>query len=308
MVGLVLMFVGGVGCAQGAVVHNYERTVSEQVSGGIPAVAPGGETVGLPGFFGALNGMAVAGHELVIGEGLQTAAGEKSRLDRFDGVSGGFERQLAAFGNAPGALGLIGGVGVGAGGVVFAGGGEVGGAAGVVGVFGVSGERLSVWSGVHVMGGSFGQGGVDVSVDDNSNVVADWAAGDVFVVNRGERAVDVLKPGGGGVEPEGEAGHLAGTCPVAGETVVGVTCSGGGPVVVFGAPRAVAVDEATGEVLVADGSVLDLFLPGPVEGTFDFRGAGDRHLTRPVRTSPGKCGGGRFRGCVCGRRSRQCGR
>ncbi len=279
----------GVATAQATVIHTYEPVASEAISKGVPKgcvvspAPPEAEPPCISGFFGNLNGMALtSSHRLVIGEGLETASGQVSRLDGFDGSSGAFESQLAHYGKEVGGLGLS-SVAVAGSGVIFAGAGETpssGPAASVVGLFGPLGEPLKRWTGAGTPAHVF-RSVSDVAVNNDTNEVLDSAAGDVYVPGFGEEhgvaqepVVDVFAAPAAPEYKEVFLAQLTGTCANVGEVATGGAgaCSGKG-VVAFTRPRRVAVDPANGVLLVADAKAVDIFKPVPgFPGTYDFEG------------------------------------
>ncbi len=122
----------------------------------------------------------------------------------------------------------------------------------VVRVFGAAGALLASWKGEDTPAGSFGADTNYVAVDNSTNPTADPAAGDVYVAaagyqkNGAENVVDVLKPESGGKE----------------RYLTQLTGTPGGP---FRKPASVAVDAATGDLLVAEGeegvNVVNVFRP-----------------------------------------------
>ncbi len=119
----------------------------------------------------------------------------------------------------------------------------------VVDAFSSAGALLGEWTGADTPSGSF-KGAFTIAVD-NSTSLSDPAAGDVYLADSGHSVVDVFKP-----EPGGKEKYLT---QLTGE---------GTPAGAFGEPTQVAVDEANGDVLVADeGShVVDVFAPKPLGG------------------------------------------
>src|SRR4029077_1270278 len=249
----------GVSPAPGAVIHPFSSQITEVPAKGPP---PAEELVPLPGRLSGATALSVDSGQLFVAERIE---GEPSisRLDRFDASSGAFVSQIAHTEDKAGEL-IIGGAGLAAGhltgkAVVYAGGIEnVAGSPGVVALFGEASGPLASWTGKSTERGAFGERGVrDVAVD-NSSSIADWAAGDVYVLNVNsvsEPSIDVFRPEAGDAEPPKLVAQLTGTEP-------------GVP---FTEPSAVAIDEANGDVLVADGPVVDVFRPAAgMEGVYEF--------------------------------------
>jgi DNA-binding beta-propeller fold protein YncE len=94
-------------------------------------------------------------------------------------------------------------------------------------------EQISQWTGAGTPDGAFGEV-ADVAVD-NSSSGSDPHAGDVYVVDAGDSAVDVFEPKPAGPEEAQEGGYV--------EMLAGGALE---------APNGAAVDTATGQVLVAD--------------------------------------------------------
>ncbi len=253
------------------VIHEFIPGSSAAISAGVPAGQP------VHGLLSGVEAIALGSGHLFVAEGIGGSSPPLSRVDRFSASSGVFEAQLAHSEGKPGELET--GKGVAVAGVshdVFAGAQEnAAGSPGVVGVFSETGALLSAWTGKDTPHGSFGPGGVrDVAVD---NDVVDPAAGDLYVASYYEEGgvhepvVDVFKPEAGGGEPVSPANvkQLTGTCGHIGEVAAGAgVCA----VIPFTKPKAVAVDEADGVLLVADGTVVDVFAPGSVFGEYLFEG------------------------------------
>ncbi len=252
------------GSAQAALTHAFLPVPSEAINRGVPAgaKAAGGEEA-LSGPFGggrsALYGMTVAPGEAP-GEPGHLWIAEGGRVDEFNASSGAWELQLEHAGNiAGGNDALEYGVAVG---------GATGErevyvvAEGGVAVFGPAGKLQDKWTGSDTPEGSFvsGNGYVSAVAVDASTSMTDWAKGDVFVVKEKMDVVDVFKPKAGGGEEY--VTQLKGRCPVPGLTVGGPSCEGA-EVVPFAASygHGVAVDSATGDLLVSDGSGVDFFEP-----------------------------------------------
>jgi DNA-binding beta-propeller fold protein YncE len=217
--------------ARAAVTHTFLSQITE-----VPAGTP------IPGSLGNADDMAVDSGRLYVAEGLEDQSG-RQRIDVFDSSNGAFVLQFpqqAALGNL-GAFGLA--VGHEAG-QVYVGAQSEGQAA--VAVFDTAGSLLGTWTGF----GGAGVGVVGVAAD-NSSSLADWAAGDVYVADRADGTVRVLKPLAGGAGEE-EVARLSG--PQAGV-----------PFVFSEANEAIAVDPRNGDLYVADGPqgerVVEIFEP-----------------------------------------------
>ena len=246
------LFVGSV-AAQAAVVHEYLSQITE-----VPAEGPHKEAVAVHGPLRHVDAMAVnSGHLWT----MEREAGP-ARVDEFDAASGGFEFQLGwptslvepsgvAVGHATGEAELY---------VPFE--DEVAPHVRepVVAVFGPSGNIQARWTGADAPVAFHYE--VDSVAVDNSQSLSDWAAGDVYVATRsnnqgGESVVDVFMPEGGGKEKY--VGRLPGPEP--------------GGLFPNDFERYLAVDEANGDVLVAEGegtpeAVIDVFEPSPVVGQY----------------------------------------
>jgi hypothetical protein len=132
----------------------------------------------------------------------------------------------------------------GAGSELYYGGGEgseQGASRGTVYVLGSSGQLLGEWYGEDTPSGSFENTSVAL---DSSTSLSDPAAGDVYVADLSHGVVDVFRPEAGGKE----------------KYLTQLTGEGTPPGEPF-APKKVAVDEANGNVLVVNQSVVDVFAP-----------------------------------------------
>jgi hypothetical protein len=248
-----------------AVTHEYLPEVSARLNEGVPAVGPHGEAVPAPGPFGYSNGfldsMTVDSGQLYVAEGQ-----DESRIDTFDASSGAFLSQLPQF-SPPVYVhqGIVVGHSTGEAQVYVAGDEPFEGQQkGVVAVLNPAGSVLGIWKGPEPSNPPSGlfdcfecEAQTSLAVDANPSSLNDWAAGDVYVADIEHRVVDVFKPLAGGGEEY--LARLEG--PEAG--------------VKFIAPRAVAVEPATGEVLVVDreaggGTSVDVFRPAALAGQYEF--------------------------------------
>ncbi len=252
LVGLLTL---GVVQASGLVTRPYLSRITE-----VPAVGPHGETVGFPGPLQQVRAVAIDSAHHLFEAGLG-AGGEQ--LDEFDGSSGAFIAQLSDRGESNG----VGGLAVdNSNGYLYA------GRSREVAVLDATGGLLQTWTGTPSEPfGNYSIQGVAVD-NDPTTLGGDWAAGDVFVATSvqvegkpnewANKAVDVFKPKPGGGE----------------EYVTQIT--GVSPSEPFGKStslRAVAVDEADGEVLVADGKLVDVFRPST---------PGEYELVRQIAGTP----------------------
>ncbi len=216
--------------AGAAILHKPLFQISEvPVGAGAPIAGPLVE----------VNAMTVDSGKLYLAEGLPSGVGSAPRrTDIFDGASGAFIEQLPQ-------SELDQGVGIGhAFGTTqayVAGGNTVD-----VFVFeGAQWKQLGAWNGEGTPSTRLGVGGLAV---DGSSRVGDWAAGDVYVADPRDGAVDVFEPevGVDGKYVEKYVAQLTG----------------------FTDPVSVAVDDSTGDVLVVDrtssGQVVDVFEPEPL--------------------------------------------
>jgi hypothetical protein len=139
----------------------------------------------------------------------------------------------------------------------------------VVYAFSAAGVLLETWRGADTPNGSFGGGFVHVAMD-NSTSLSDPMAGEVYVSDSSQhKVVDVLKPEAGGKEK-----YLT--------QLTGVGAPSG-----FSSPFELAVNEANGELLVANRSeqMVDVFMP--VMGGYEYV----RQLTGPPGGPFGEIGG-----------------
>jgi hypothetical protein len=233
------------GTASAMVAHNYVRQITE-----VPATGPHGEKVTAPSKFYFFTGSAVVSGGLLVSD----ERSRVSRLDRFSVSTGAFESQIADSDEGPGELAIGNGVAegdVGSEPAVYLGSGDV------LGVYHPSGGLLTEWTGADTPAGAFGK--VEGVATDESGL--DWASGDVYVAsgrrNTNDQAeqnavfVYAHQPGLGESSPVAE---LLGTC-----SSPGMSCPGGE--VPFTGVQGVAVDQANGDVLVADEHAVDVFEP-----------------------------------------------
>jgi hypothetical protein len=254
--------------AQAAIIHAFLPVPSEEITKGVPAgakAAGGEEAVTGPVGGGPYYSMTVAPGE-ALGEPGHLWVSGPGRVDEFNGSSGKWESQLEhAYGGGNYGLDEIYSVAVGR----STGEREVYvSTADAVAVFGPAGKLQESWTGADTPGGSFGGSTTDetygpsLAVDFSTNAF-DEREGDVYVSTT-SGILDVFEPEAGGKEKY--VTQLPGTCPAEG-TVVGVGTCEGAKIVPFpkGANDAVvnrvAVDQANGDVLVADGSAVDIFKP-----------------------------------------------
>ncbi len=217
--------------------HEYLSQITEMPAKGPP---PAEEPVPLPGPFSEFLGMTIdSGHLWVT----DNESGN-TRVDKFDAATGGFISQFAhaenghfpeavALGHAKGEPGPQ----------VYLAERATGGY--VVGVENESGTRQASWTGAGTPAKSISYT-TDVAVD-NSVSFSDWAAGDVYVPDKNNNVVDVLRR-----EPNGEE-HYVTQLPEP-EPEPGVH-------VPFNEPRNVAVDESNGDVFVTNSGAVDEFEP-----------------------------------------------
>lgn len=230
---------------QAEIIHHYESQIAE---------VPAGSGAALAGKLGEPQGLAVSGASLFDAE---RAESNGKGINRFSLASDAWEAQ---FPSPSGVFSLDHGLAVTGSGVVYVAGDEHGvpTSEGVVVSYSTAGALLSVWHGEATPAKEFGCFGCGVAETvvgvDNSSVVGDWAAGDLYVASPAQNLVDVFKPAAGGKEPATIVAQLTGV--------------EGAP---FAAVRDVAVDGSTGHVLVVDGNALDVFEPvSGAEGTYKF--------------------------------------
>jgi WD40-like Beta Propeller Repeat len=240
------------GLADAAVTHDFLPEPSKKISEGVPE----GAGVLVTGPLSGVNSLTVDEGHLWIAERFegQGGPGKESRVDAFDAATGSF---LLPQLNETSSLGALAeGIAVGHSNLetdVYVGTRDRATFNGVVAVFTPAGSLQATWTGADTPSKSFDEFGVsDVAV--NNRAFGDWPAGDVYVVNSHEGVVDVFKPEAGGQEPPELAAELTGTGP-------------GAP---FISPTRVAVDRASGEVLVVDQTVVDIFKPAALPGQYEF--------------------------------------
>ena len=236
--------------AQATITHEYLSRFSE-----VPAEGPSHEAVALPGPVTGLESMTVDSGHVWVAEGREGSGGY--RVDEFSAATGGFLAQpLHAAGGSPEYLGVA--VGHLAGEPepqLYVAEYDSGGPGPAVGVYSTAGVRKGTWTGAETLAGPFGVI-FTVAVDDSTSLT-DWAAGNAYVPVGSQKVVDVFKPVAGGAEKY--VTQLTGTCATP------ASCTEN----TFNAPRQVVVDSANGDVLVGDGSVVDVFEP-TVLGEYAF--------------------------------------
>jgi hypothetical protein len=225
--------------AQATITHSYLSRITEvPASSGAP----------LTGGFRELSAMTVDAGELYVADG----QGPESRLDTFNDVSGTF---ISQFPHVSSLSYLYQGVAVGHAtgeGEVYIGGDESeNGPEGSVAVFGAAGKLQNVWKGADTPAGAFGcfncNAHGSIAVDSSGNPLT---KGDVYVLVPEQGVVDVFEPKAGGGEKY--LTQLTGPEPEAHpELHFGVPYNGNG----------IAVDQSSGDVLVVDGSAVDVFEP-----------------------------------------------
>jgi hypothetical protein len=225
--------------AQAAVTHDYLFQFNE---------VPSGSGAALPGPVTSVESMTVDAGHLWIAEDVEGT--QSSRVDEFNAATGGFIAQPlhsatdqflgVAVGHVPGEPEAD----------LYA--AEFQGGVASVGVYGEAGAARATWTGAQTPAQSFGV--VFGLAADNSGSLSDSAAGDVYVPVAEQKVVDVFKPEAGGAEKY--VTQLTGTCATPSACTEET----------FGSPREVAVDNANGDVLIGDGSVVDVFEPTVLGG------------------------------------------
>jgi hypothetical protein len=208
--------------------------------------------------------MTVDSGELYVAEQRSEAGGVKSsRIDTFSDSSGAFALQFPQFAS-PEFLHQGVTVGHSTGEAQVYVGGDVypegkNNPKGAAAVLSTAGSLKTVWTGADTPNKGFGcfecEASASIAVDANSSSLSDWAAGDVYVVDIVHRVVDVFKPLAGGGEEY--VAQLTGPEP---------------PGVLFSHPVHVAVNPLNGEVMVTDGSAVDIFKPAVLAGQYEFAG------------------------------------
>ena len=294
--------------AEAAVVHAYLPEVSTAISEAADSCGS------VTGPLGAVNASVVDQGDLWLAERRDNAGADEERVDELDAATGACVSQL---GPAPSLERLFQGVAVGhrtGEREVYVGAAEkLGGETGArVAVFGPTGALQAVWTGRDTPNGSaehpdgFAESGgtdkanvTDVAVDESESL-DDWAIGDVFVSTASKETgvVDVFEPEAGGAEPPKVVKQLIGTCSL--ETVCTVTEEEEHR---FSGPHSVAVDPGNGDLLVADGHVVDVFEPVPMSAFHEYKflrqiteTSEGRPVERPIKTLAS--GGGEGNGDV----------
>jgi hypothetical protein len=257
--------------AHAEVLHKYESQITEVPAG---AKTVGGEAA-VTGPLRQVNAIAIDSGDLWVAEELDGQSDPvNSRLDEFDASTHAFLEQFnqdadigadgIAVGHATGEARLYNGTGGG----------------GVAVLDPVTGDRIATWTGAETPAQSFGYSGAkDVAVDNALGL----DEGDVYVAdsaqNEGcrdippaetcvpppppqdEQVVDVFAPQAGGGERY--LTQLTGACPTEDMTVGGSGCEEGNGLIPFPISEhmEVAVDQASGDVLVAPGGPVDVFEP-----------------------------------------------
>jgi hypothetical protein len=239
----------GVPMAPAAITHKYLTRIAE-----IPAEGPKGEPVPAPGPLNSSNSsMTVDSGDLWVSEYDEDSF--KFRADEFDATTGAFISQLPQSGPSFQYLGNGVAVGHVTGESQLYVGGDTppateGLSEGGIAVYNAKEELQKIWSGADTPAKSFGcfscTGPGDVAVDDSTSLT-DWAAGDVYVSAPFTGAVDVFKPEAKGGEKY--VTQLLGQEP------------GPNPAHPFEGPYGVAVSAVNGDVLVVDGTAVDVFEP-----------------------------------------------
>jgi hypothetical protein len=249
------------GPARAAIVHSYLFQINE-----VPS-APG---MAFPGpLEGRTSSMAVDSGHLWLSETkfVEPENEPHGVIDEFDAANGQFvQQQFVAEPDVT--AGVAVGHAAGEGEIYLSRYGYGEGRFGVA-VLSEAGAPQAVWTGVNTPAGSFAAGGQypGVAVDDSTSL-SDWAKGDVFVASGSQRVVDIFEPEVGGEGREPEAGHIQ-------------QLTGTGPGESFTDPWLVAVAPASGELLVVDGTSVDIFRPAALVGQYEFIG----RLTLPSALS-----------------------
>jgi hypothetical protein len=251
VIGAWLMMHAGI--ARAAITHEFLGQITE-----VPAVGPAPEedAVPLPGRLVRPEGLAVDSGRLYAAE--HVSGTSSYRVDVFDTASDEFLLQFPQVAGLQsfGSLGLAVGRSTGETQVYVGADTSEGECEGRIAVFDGSGKALAQWTGAATPLGAFGcAGAVGVAADNSASLR--WASGDVYVADRAEGKVDVYKPQPGGAEPVSVEAQL--------EAEPGV------PFEFKEEEQAIAVDEHTGNLLVADhrGGVVDIFRPAALVGQFE---------------------------------------
>jgi hypothetical protein len=216
--------------AQALTLHKYESQVTE-----VPAEAPGGGKVDIPGVLRIPESMTVNAGHLYVTEDLdgEGPSGVNSRTDVFSSDTGDFETQFLGGGQGVG-------VGHGTGETQVYVSSESGHE---VVVLNEAGAVLGRWTGDDTPRGDFfGARGVAV---DNYAGLTDWAKGDVYVADSLDGVIDVFQPEANGKEKY--VTRLEGIAP-------------GEP---FEYPEEVAVNDTDGDVVVGDSKAVYILEPTP---------------------------------------------
>ncbi len=225
--------------ARAAVTHEYLPPPITEVP-----LSSGAE---LTGGLSEVNALTVSSGDLWVAERIP---GVSSRIDEFDEDGGFVGPQID---QTHGLVDLASGVAVAGGtGEVFVGASELPNN-GVVAVFAKGGGFLTAWTGADTESRGFGENNLKGVAVDSSGAPEDWANGDVYVGDGDHDLVDVFKPSPGSTT---EAAFVT--------QIEGVPLEGGG-VERFESVSAVAVNDHTGEVLVAEPFAVDIFRPKPKE-------------------------------------------
>ena len=257
------------GTASAASTHEYLSGLSAKLTAGAPKVAGltvgPGKTVGEPGELFTVETKELSGNRLV-----KLSLSSGALVSQFPEVPALSYYQAVAVAHSTGDVYLA---------------ADDGGTTGSIAVFNSAGTLQKIWQGADTANGGFGcfDCRVDehtVAVDNSANVET---SGDVYVASPVKKVVDVFKPGAGGSEE---------TIPV--HEITGIS-----PSEPFGEPTAVAVDESNSDVLVVDGSVVDVFKP-TVLGEYElaFQIAGTPSVAFPHRVTGIATGGGEGNGDI----------
>jgi hypothetical protein len=230
--------------AQALVTHQYLPVLSAKLSQPIPAAGPHGEAIPTPGaqhFY--LSAVAIDAGRLWVAEPLQELGVD--RIDEFDSSTGAFVSQVAAEEDHIGAFGFAAGSSTGE--TQLYAGEYFSGEGGRVVVYGEgAGAPKATWTGAETPAGSFSETISGIAVD-NSTDPLDEAKGDVYVSLLYSNVIDVFHPEADGKE------HYVGQI----ESVLpGVPLE----------PQELAVSEESGDVIIHDGSALDILEPAVLGG------------------------------------------